>query len=276
MTGSFKPAPGITVPLGRRDTSGDGVEAWYDTRDGLEGRLKADLNGLRDIVTARYKAGYERNERMRDWCILGMFYTDSCGNFSRITSGAPADAYEFMDYDTPEMPDVMTKEETNQYTGRWVATMGTCVPPEGARCDRCGSGWTMRTIRDFVWHHNQPPRHESCERLRIIEREQKEIQSVIEKSGIPVNGMYMIPNQYHPDPDIYGPWFMVETPAGRIKIGWRKRVINIDWSDTGLNVQGGDVRDKPGDTAGPTYVHAWGSDKAVEILQKIWATRKAS
>lgn len=264
----------MMIPLGRRDTSGDGVDAWYDTREGLEGRLKAGLTGLREIAIARHKAGYDRKERMREWCILGMFYTDTCGNFSRLTSGAPVDAYEFRDWDAPKLPDVLPKDEMGEFSGRWVATMGACLPPEGARCDRCGEGWTLQNVRDFVWHREQSPRHQECDRLRIIEREREEILRVVTESGIPFAEMYMIPNQYHPDPDVYGPWFMVSTPVGRIKIGWRKRVINIDWSDTGLTATGGDVVDKPEVTHGPTYVHAWGNEKAVEALQKLWATRK--
>ena len=69
----------ITMALG--DPKDDGparqVDAWYDTREGLEARLKAGLEGLREIARARYQAGYDRRERMAEWCILGMFWTDT-------------------------------------------------------------------------------------------------------------------------------------------------------------------------------------------------------
>ena len=42
-----------------------------------------------------------------------------------------------------------------------------------------------------------------------------------------------IPNGYCNEPCCSRlPWFIVTTPVGHIKIGWRKRVINIDWTNT--------------------------------------------
>jgi hypothetical protein len=68
---------------------------------------------------------------------------------------------------------------------------------------------------------------------------------------------------YHPDP-----WWLVRTPAGLVQIGWRKRVINIDWSDTDVRtvVTSDDV------TKTETYVHAWSEAKALEYLSAFWLT----
>ena len=56
-------------------------------------------------------------------------------------------------------------------------------------------------------------------------------------------------------------------PYGDIKIGWRKRVISIDWSSTKRNLlhlfKDEDV------TKEPYLVHAWGTDKAVDYLKRI-------
>jgi len=110
--------------------------------------------------------------------------------------------------------------------------------------------------------------------LRFFERE--EIKEILDRSEIPYTEMVMIPNEYPPNPDstYYGPWFMIETFVGRIKIGWRKRVIHIDWSETGLSASGADVVDKLETTHGSSYVHAWGADKAVEALRKLWAAKE--
>jgi hypothetical protein len=64
------------------------------------------------------------------------------------------------------------------------------------------------------------------------------------------------------------PWFLVTTPIGRIKIGWRKRVISITWDDT----------DRPyADQLFPNEdvtkfnktIHAWGLEKAKEYLKVL-------
>lgn len=66
------------------------------------------------------------------------------------------------------------------------------------------------------------------------------------------------------------PWFEVTTPKGIIQIGWRKRVINIDWS--GLdNIIHADTLCNEGDitTRGISFIHAWGYEKAKEYLSTI-------
>jgi len=133
-------------------------------------------------------------------------------------------------------------------------------------------------VRDYYRGHDvgEPARHKRCQELFVIEREREEIKEILDRSEIPYTEMVMIPNEYPPNPDstYYGPWFMIETFVGRIKIGWRKRVIHIDWSETGLSASGADVVDKLETTHGSSYVHAWGADKAVEALRKLWAAKE--
>ena len=265
----------ITVPLD--NTTNRQVDAWYDTREGLEGRLKAGLEGLREIAKARSEAGYGRKERMAEWCILGMFWTDTCGNFSLITEGAPKDGYHYWGIEgVYRTPDVMDRKETQKFTSHWTSTMGAALPPQGARCDRCGRGWSLDNVRDYYWERDQPARHKKCQELLVIEREYKEIKGILDRSEIPYTEMVMIPNQYHPNPDpvYYGPWFMVETPKGRIKIGWRKRVISIDWSESGWSAKGSDVVGDKEVTHWEEGVHAYGADKAVECLRRLWDPEK--
>lgn len=247
------------------------LSVWYDTREGLQARLESGgLSGLREIAKARREAGYDRKERMKEWYILGIFCADSVGNFSLISDGAPIDAYKFLGMSVPYPPDVMTREEIGTYTQRWTITHGPCLPPGDDRCDRCGRGWTLDNVRDY-FGESRTPRHLSCNRLATIEREQRYMRDLVKRSEIPYTGLYMIPNEYARGSDFFGPWFMIETHAGRIKIGWRKRVMEIDWSETAFSATGEDVVDKPKVTHGPKYVHAWDGDKAVEALRKLWA-----
>jgi hypothetical protein len=85
---------------------------------------------------------------------------------------------------------------------------------------------------------------------------------------IEVLRVWRLPNGYYkddPEANKKSPWWLVKTSAGLVEIGWRKRVIAIDWSDTSIRelITADDV------TKDETMVHAWGSLKAVEYLQRL-------
>lgn len=63
------------------------------------------------------------------------------------------------------------------------------------------------------------------------------------------------------------PWWLVLTDFGPIEIGWRKRVISIDWSAT--NIRGVVTTDET--TKGLGHVHAWTMDAAVRYLTALRA-----
>jgi hypothetical protein len=83
-----------------------------------------------------------------------------------------------------------------------------------------------------------------------------------------------IPNEYSPS-SYYNPWFIVTTNKGPIKIGWRKRVINIDWSESDVTQLGRELFTGEQYTTGTydyesvRYIHAAGYEKAKEYLNKI-------
>ena len=92
-------------------------------------------------------------------------------------------------------------------------------------------------------------------------------EELFQKADIEVLNHYQIPNEYWPSMRLKAksPWWLVHTNIGMIKIGWRKRVISIDWSDTLLRciVTTDEV------TRDLTMVHAWTKDKALEYLTTL-------
>ena len=61
------------------------------------------------------------------------------------------------------------------------------------------------------------------------------------------------------------PWYVVTTSKGPITIGWRKRVIQIDWSKSNIKV--GSIHFPSEDvTKGDYFIHAWGYEKAKEYI----------
>lgn len=84
-----------------------------------------------------------------------------------------------------------------------------------------------------------------------------------------------IPNEYS-SYDYHCPWFMVTTKIGHIKIGWRKRVIDIDWSKTIVKKLANVIFPNEEVTMGEYWIHAWGYDKAKQYLTKLFEAANES
>jgi hypothetical protein len=232
------------------------VDAWYDDQKEMEERLRTKgLDGLREIAQARREAGYGRGDRMTEWCLLGTFFMDTVGNFSPITEGAPVDVCAVQGQAAPDP--VLPASKMREVTTDWVVTFRPCLPPAGAVCERCGEGWDFDNVRDF-FSGRDVMRHESCQQQHVVERETEEIRAILEKAEVPFDQMEAIPNGYDATvPNYYGPWFLVHTDHGKIKIGWRKRVINIDWKQTTFTTPSS-FKDEAV-TQGPHYIPRMGS-----------------
>lgn len=95
--------------------------------------------------------------------------------------------------------------------------------------------------------------------------------------------MEAIPNGYlrPDDPWAVGePWYRVTTSIGHLVVGWRKRVIHLDWKDTILrslkpeqqqSVPGGEeVFPNEDTTRLETGIHAWGYDDLTRYLNALF------
>ena len=77
-------------------------------------------------------------------------------------------------------------------------------------------------------------------------------------------------NQYSSHPVYYtSPWLEVITSKGPITIGWRKRVISIDWSKSDIKKTAEEMFPDETSTKYDNLIHAWGYDKAIEYLTKL-------
>ena len=103
--------------------------------------------------------------------------------------------------------------------------------------------------------------------------ERKQLDALLTLAGIQPVAVHELANKYWPDTDTYAqirrdnPWWLVMTKVGPIVIGWRKRVISIDWEGTPvrgmMTPHGDDV------TSGLDHCHAWGYPKAAQYLTTL-------
>lgn len=68
------------------------------------------------------------------------------------------------------------------------------------------------------------------------------------------------------------PWFVVTTEVGRFRIGWRKRVIHIEWTDTRGTKTAAELFPSEDVTKGERYIHAWTVEKAREYIARVIAS----
>ncbi len=103
--------------------------------------------------------------------------------------------------------------------------------------------------------------------LATAVKEKEEILQLFDGKNIFVEE---IPNGYCSMPCcVHLPWFIVTTPIGHITIGWRKRVIVIDWHRTKQEKKAEELFPNENVTKYEWLIHAWGYEKAKEYLEKI-------
>ena len=109
--------------------------------------------------------------------------------------------------------------------------------------------------------------HRRREQMRTKSRE--EVTSILTLAGLKPERMWELANGYWPDAptydDVRTSWWLAQTSIGLVRLGWRKRVIEIDWNETGIKatVTEDDV------TKGSTVVHAYSQAKAVEYPTRL-------
>ena len=99
--------------------------------------------------------------------------------------------------------------------------------------------------------------------------QEEQVRAIFTLAGIEITGLEKIENEYWPEAYTEqreaNPWWNVMTPVGTIKLGWRKRVLNIDWTDTSVRA----IVTKDSVTKDETHVHAWSMGKAVNYLTEV-------
>lgn len=105
---------------------------------------------------------------------------------------------------------------------------------------------------------------------KLLESAKKEKEQLIELfNGYTPIYVEEIPNGYDRDPIF--PWFTITTWIGRFNVGWRKRVIVIDWEDTTFKKTAEEIFPKEDVTKSGRMIHAYGYEAARNYIDTIFA-----
>lgn len=112
--------------------------------------------------------------------------------------------------------------------------------------------------------------HKACHRSEINSAERTSFAKIFSDAGVEVLKWSDTANEYC-QCNKCRTWMLAKTKFGTFKIGWRKRVINIEF-DGGINLK--DLFADQDVTKGKDFIHAWGVEKATEYVGKIGTAAK--
>jgi hypothetical protein len=80
-----------------------------------------------------------------------------------------------------------------------------------------------------------------------------------------------VPNDYWKSKlfDFRSPWMRVYTSSGVFLVGWRKRVIELNWEDTIFTSTAEELFKDENTTKDKKMIHAWGYEELQAYLTRI-------
>ena len=254
--------------------------------EGIKTRV-GDLDSLNQLLKDRciYYKSQSEDKRLNKYILFGKYEID---NFAQIWELVDEEQIDVPDVCTPiEFENAFRRAKNGKNCSRWTAS--SVIPKEGECCPWCTKRFTIEDVKKGKFGIiNGKTAHDSCRKEYEHEREINKIinqlMAYIYKEGLTYE---ILPNGYWGSDASHIPWFMCHTPDGDIKIGWRKRVISIEWQDNfkpfdisifnsenvtkwvgDINIYNNIVGNKM-PTSGKRGIHAWGRDKAYEYLEKV-------
>jgi hypothetical protein len=241
----------------------------FNTAYGISEYIK-DLKTLNHIMNIRSVAYNKKGMRLNEFVWNGVLKFDQFGQTMVLSE------QEFSE-NTPQYIKfrAVDMETFSLYCKRWCGTFKS-IPDENDVCPHCGKKWSINDITNFITVEDKDNKyigyHKNCLREHNNNLQLCEFQNVFSKVySLNTLKFNYIPNEYCPC-ERCASWFIVSTPDGDIKIGWRKRVINIEWLNNyeqfTEKFESEDVTRGFGKYDEDRYIHAWSIDKAIEYLNR--------
>ena len=247
----------------------------FDEIQGIKSSL-ASLSDLNEMIQNRklFRKAHP-NDRLNEFVLFDCFLLDQFGQVEYV---------EKMEKERQEASNDVEYYSTfkkNNWNG-FVINYGNgyIIPMAGSRCPCCGKTFTMEDIKtNPCVRVDGKIYHDSCwrnyRRLTEIDKFTRQLMSRIYEDAD--YQFELLPNGYCNESCCsHIPWFLFHTIDGDIIMGWRKRVISIEWQE---NYKPFDMKELFGEEDvtqweedGNRGIHAWGKEKAYEYLQKVAET----
>ena len=256
----------------------------FDSIDGIRKSLKS-LSVFHKMLNNR-KLWFLNNKekKLKEFVVFGKYLLDSLGQISLIK-------YFDCEY---TMPDVCTLEYFKENVKTFGATYRPPIPESNTACPCCGKKFSISDLKKTTFGLvNGKVAHESCQKTYYHSK------SINDMTSLLMDLVYkdcpdfdLLPNGYcNQDCCSHLPWFRFHTSDGDIIIGWRKRVISIEWQENfkpfDMDIFNGENVTKWCEnfshiptsinhgmltTTGKRGIHAWGREKAIKYLKKVHDT----
>lgn len=243
----------------------------FDTVRGIEKSLLS-LSDLNEMVQNRrlFRKAHE-NERLNEYMLFGCFWLDQFGQIMSIEKTAKGKLRINGDVEEYE---TFCKHNRGGFT---LTTGGYAIPTVGSICPCCGKKFTIEDIKNNPCVYvDGKLYHDSCWRnyrkLTEVDKLTRRMMSLVYRDAD--YQFELLPNGYcNQDCCSHIPWFLFHTIDGDIIMGWRKRVISIEWQE---NYKSFDMNElfstedvTKWESDGKRGIHAWSNEKAYEYLKKV-------
>lgn len=223
------------------------------------------LERLCKLARDRSAAYYERKEELQSWVVLGAIALDGTGNMGLLEKGCTRSM--LVVGPAMLMGDYVRRIGSDSHFSYSVG--GRFLPDPEARCPVCTRGWSIENWWDATFVEAQAF-HKACRTYVREATNQEYFENAFTAAGYNTrpHNFHRIPNEYWTVTPEYGEsWLRVEVPFGFIKVGWRKRVIELTWGQATLETQPDFSKEET--TQESRMIHAWGFNKLIEYLKAI-------
>lgn len=229
-----------------------------DTLEGLKRHI-VDLESLDYIRTIRSVAHRKFGIRLNEFIIFNTILFDQFGQGMKLK-------YENHNNYNYSFTKIITLDEFQSRVKEY-SYGNDVIPRFDDICPHCKQKWNLNNINDCITRGNHVY-HIDCNKYNLYDNSKKEFDYIASKVFNQYD-IHSVKNEYGSE-NYNGCWFIITTPEGDIRIGWRKRVIQIEWLQNYKLFQfdGNNENVTKMFTNTERYIHAWDNKKAIEYLKE--------
>lgn len=233
-----------------------------NTKEGISRNIKT-LKDLLYISGLRYALlnKFNYKEELESFVLNKSIYLDSRGQVLLIE-------YDNKIYHESRcLPNICSMKDFEEKVKSYTLSQNN-FPSYRDVCPHCGEKWTLDNITDCIEGRGDFLYHKYCNLASCYEESKKEFEYVA-STVFDDYKLRAVKNNYGSE-NIYGSWFMIFTNEGRIRIGWRYRVIEIRWMNDYKKFKTDEFNEVAGTKEFNNYeryIHAGSTAMAIKYLR---------